>query len=302
MNALRHHDVLFLSGGGLKTAAFLGALDAIGIGGFGQVFGVSAGAVLAALLVAGYTPAELLARLGAEDWGGMFCGAFSFARLAQGGAPLDRGSLRRMLMRRLRAKGVDGGAGLRALRTLRPVRFGCFAADLDGGRLQLFSAETTPDVALVDALLAATAVPMCFSPVRIGGKCFVDAALVNNLPLSLCPLPGGAAMLALTINLATPDLTKCKLLLLPWMRANVLGRAEVYCSRGTVLQMGRAPENAHMFRVSSASLAELSYQGRLAVFAAAHRPHVLGLALLAVLRLAGSWLRRRSHKSIRLHG
>lgn len=46
----------------------------------------------------------------------------------------------------------------------------------------LFSAETTPDVSVADAVAASISLPVVFRPQQIGAEIFVDGGIVSNLP------------------------------------------------------------------------------------------------------------------------
>jgi len=272
---------LLLSGGGLKVAAFLGALEALP-GSFEAVYGVSAGALLAALLAVGYAPREILALLQSEDWSRVAASSFSFARLAAGAAPASRAAMRRLVASWLGAKGVRRDATFASLEG-RIAPLGCFAADLDGGELRLLDAASAPEVRLLDALMAAMAVPLLFEPVLLQGRRHVDAALANNSPASLCPV---APRLVLATHDAAPEGWGESLLLLPWLRCNLLARAEERSARpGVFLCMPRAPERVHLFRADAERLELLFRHGALAARAAPRLPELLGLLALALLRL-----------------
>ena len=56
------------------------------------------------------------------------------------------------------------------------------AANVDTGKLVLFSAETTPHVAVADAVAASICIPVVFGAWRIGSDRHYDGGLVSNLP------------------------------------------------------------------------------------------------------------------------
>ena len=56
------------------------------------------------------------------------------------------------------------------------------SANLSRRRLQLFSPDRTPDVAVADAVAASICLPIIFQPWRIGRTTFVDGGIVSNLP------------------------------------------------------------------------------------------------------------------------
>ena len=56
------------------------------------------------------------------------------------------------------------------------------SANLSRRRLQLFSPNRTPQVAVADAVAASICLPLIFAPWRIGQSVFVDGGIVSNLP------------------------------------------------------------------------------------------------------------------------
>ncbi|MFG1404370.1 patatin-like phospholipase family protein [Xanthobacter sediminis] len=75
-------------------------------------------------------------------------------------------------------------------RMVKMSDFGCegrptlkiVSADLSRRRLQLFSPERTPQIAVADAVAASICLPLIFAPWRIGPSAFVDGGIVSNLP------------------------------------------------------------------------------------------------------------------------
>lgn len=56
------------------------------------------------------------------------------------------------------------------------------SANLSQRRLELFSPDRTPNVAVADAVAASICLPIIFQPWRIGTSTFVDGGIVSNLP------------------------------------------------------------------------------------------------------------------------
>lgn len=56
------------------------------------------------------------------------------------------------------------------------------AANISEQELMVFSAETTPEAAVSDAICASIAIPFVFKPRRIRNSWFMDGGLVSNLP------------------------------------------------------------------------------------------------------------------------
>lgn len=55
-------------------------------------------------------------------------------------------------------------------------------SNLSTRRLALFSAETTPEIPVAEAVAASISIPLVFEPQKIGRETFVDGGLVSNLP------------------------------------------------------------------------------------------------------------------------
>lgn len=77
--------------------------------------------------------------------------------------------------------------------TRRPIRFRDFtehgkptlkivATNISDRKMELFSPETTPCVAVADAVVASCCIPVVFKPSPCEGKAYLDGGLVSNLP------------------------------------------------------------------------------------------------------------------------
>ncbi|MDQ3645720.1 MAG: patatin-like phospholipase family protein [Actinomycetota bacterium] len=76
----------------------------------------------------------------------------------------------------------------------RPGLFIC-AADLYSGARVVFGRDDAPEAPLPDAVLASTAIPGMFPPVRIGAKQYVDGGVVSATSLDLAVEEGCEAIL-----------------------------------------------------------------------------------------------------------
>lgn len=61
------------------------------------------------------------------------------------------------------------------------------AHDLTSDQSKVFSSATTPDVHVLDAVLASCSMPFVFPPVKIDGHCFVDGNVDDEFPLLQFP-------------------------------------------------------------------------------------------------------------------
>ncbi len=165
-----------LSGGGVKAAAHLGAVRAMGEAAVAptRYIGTSMGAVMAAGLAAGLTPAELLER--ARGIRRRDVARLSPAALVQGffaTALLHPEPLQRTLARLVPATRFDQ----------LPIPLTVTAADLDTGALVVFGAGGE-DAPLLDALYASCALPLWYPPHEMAGRRLADGGLRGPLPLS----------------------------------------------------------------------------------------------------------------------
>jgi predicted acylesterase/phospholipase RssA len=276
------HSTLFLSGGGLKVAAFIGCLEVLDVEAFEEVYGLSAGALIACLLAAGQSVAQIRDKFLTTPWSNIFFESCSFRRVLAGSAPLDGRRLRNVIETWLAEAGVPRGATLAWLSKNRRLRFGCFSGDLEDGKVVVFRACSHPDVKLIDAVMASAALPGALDPVKVGGRLHIDLGIANNAPLSFLRPPTGQKVLALVVN--TQSLLLKESLdspaILPWLKCSFLTRAEILSAdptRITVLEMPLPPAEVHLFRVSHGDMRSLIAQGRTSVFSRLMKKEVAGL-------------------------
>jgi len=276
------HTTLFLSGGGLKVAAFVGALEALDAVVFEEVYGLSAGSLVACLLVAGRSVAQIRETFLSTPWSSLFFDACSFGRIFLGKAPVDGDKFRAILSTWLSQCGVPPGATLAWLSRNRTPRFGCFALDLKLGEVVLFEAFKYPDAKLIDVVMASAALPGIMDPVFVAGRSFIDLGITNNAPLSYLRPSPGKKILALVVNTGTlllKDMMDSPTIVLR-LKCSFLTRAEILSAdpeKITVLEMPLPPKSVHPFKVSAEDMQSLMRQGRLATFSRILKSEVAGL-------------------------
>ncbi|WP_353809904.1 patatin-like phospholipase family protein [Agromyces sp. SYSU T00194] len=94
-------------------------------------------------------------------------------------------------LRRLLEHGLGGAHSFRDLR----VEFRCCAASIERAAEHWFTSGP-----LVPAVLASSAVPGVFRPVRIGGEHFVDGGIVNSIPLGEAVAAGATELVVLQVG------------------------------------------------------------------------------------------------------
>jgi NTE family protein len=151
---------IVLSGGGVRGAAHAGVLRALAERGIlpEAISGTSAGALVGALVADGHAPQDLVPMVREE------LKRTRLWRWPRSGSQ----RLAAFLKAHLRAKRIEDLS----------IPMYITATDLERGGQRIF---TTGE--LVPALLASSAVPIVFPPVRIDGTYYVDGGLSNNLPV-----------------------------------------------------------------------------------------------------------------------
>lgn len=184
---MRARRCLFFGGGGFRTLGFIGALEALGWGkGWTtpqEACGLSAGAILALHLVLGYNVEGI--KQSFLDHEKLIFDGLDLGALCKGRAPLNLALVRKAIKKILLRKGFGAGTTLRDLSERRSMRFSTLALCLDSCRIVRFGLDNTPDLSVVDAVAASVAIPLIFDHVLIGGQRYVDAGLINSVPLSI---------------------------------------------------------------------------------------------------------------------
>ncbi len=191
--------IAFVVGGGgnrgpLEGGALLGLFEAGIIPDI--LVGTSAGSLNAAVLATDPTLegarrlASTCARLRREDF---FPGstASMLWRLARGRSLFSRTALRASLEKRLPRDKRNFG-------DLQGVRLYITAANLTTGTLYLYGDR--PDALLIDAVLASTAHPLAYPPVRMGKYQLVDGGVVANVPVGIAAERGATEIYVLNVG------------------------------------------------------------------------------------------------------
>lgn len=155
-----------LGGGGMKGWAHVGVLhelDSLGLRP-GHVAGTSAGALIGAYYAAGYTVDEMVHLMQEQKTASLFSLRFD------GAALFDNDELRDTLEEQL------GDTLIEDL----PIPFAVVATDLSTGQEVVI--DRGP---VVPAVLASSAMPGIFAPVKLDGRLLVDGGICNNVPVSV---------------------------------------------------------------------------------------------------------------------
>lgn len=155
-----------LAGGGAKTFAHLGVLQALAEANIypSHISGTSIGAIIGALYAAGYSPTYILSLAKKLS----FFKVISFKRLWKG---LTYSNYFRQLL----------------LKHFKENDFRALKKPLFVSTTNLLTAqnEILSSGKLLEALFASASFPVTFTPIKIGKNLYVDGAIGNNLPVNI---------------------------------------------------------------------------------------------------------------------
>jgi NTE family protein len=195
---------LVFCGGGVKGVAYVGAIEVLEergiLSGVKRVAGASAGAITAGLLAAGADAqsfTKLFRAISFPSFVREKCAWLSEPlRLHRhyglhSGDPLVEWLSEAVGMLTLTSLGekkpdVTLGELHRAALSGKPVRhFFGIGSNLTAQLPEVFSADTTPDVTLVQAMRASASFPVVFQPYLLGKSLYVDGGITWNYPIDL---------------------------------------------------------------------------------------------------------------------
>lgn len=191
---------LVLAGGGVRSLAHVGAItrlyDEKTLETVTHFAGSSAGAIVAALMAAQYTPKELFeymitlnfrdfARDNVVKEGLNFMKSYGIHSNTKLEESVERG---------IAAK-VGSKASFRDLKIKTGNTLIVTATNLTTGQTDLFSPEKTPNMVVSRAIRLSADIPLFYTSCRFEGCMYTDGGLLNNLPTDCVPSP------SLAINL-----------------------------------------------------------------------------------------------------
>jgi NTE family protein len=174
------------SGGGIKGAAFLGAIEEaekyVRFVGWG---GASAGSIIAALLACGYTPNELRTLLHAAPYSKFF--QISIKRLLffnRYRGMIDPVPLLEWLRQYIGQKFPSHSrVTFKDLKDDQYLKI--VAANITTQQIVIYSKRTTPNAEIAQAVLASCSFPLLFPAVLDGNDELVDGGVLSNFPMWL---------------------------------------------------------------------------------------------------------------------
>ncbi len=188
---MKREIALALGGGGAKGHAHIGVLRVLEEAGYTvrAVAGTSAGSIVGALYAAGYNPLEI------EEWVKSVDQRHFFDR-SSGDRPSILGlhGLRTML---------ESALGERDIRSFS-IPFGAVSVDILSGKTIFMTSGSA-----VEAVLASSAVPGIFPPLKKGNWLLVDGGTTDNVPVRLARLLApGVPVVAVSLT-TMPSVVPC---------------------------------------------------------------------------------------------
>lgn len=173
---------LVLGSGGVKTLAYLGALEVLEEAGiaFASISACSAGSLVGALVATGLPMAEVRARVEAVDLRSLL------------GKPSLPGPLRYVSWLRWPFAPYDSDAVVQTMETLigpgktfgeLAIPFATAGIDLLSRQLLVYASDTHADMKVTEAVRIAVGIPLFFPPHEAGGRVVVDAAIATHCPI-----------------------------------------------------------------------------------------------------------------------
>lgn len=180
-------NTLILSGGSIRFVSMLGALqyceDNRLIDNITTYVGTSAGAIIAYLLIIGYTPIELIALVCSHKLFKEELPIFNVVSMMSGSGAVSFGPLQELLEKLT----IERIGSLVTLGYLRDH----FHKDLvvstfnyyPDRKLEYLGPDTHPDMPCIVALRMSVSIPLVFEMYKYAGNLYLDAAVVENFPI-----------------------------------------------------------------------------------------------------------------------
>lgn len=180
--------ILVLSGGGVKGLAHIGALCAYNVKSHNltniEIFaGTSVGALIASLLVIGYTPQDLYDFVMAFDLRKF--GNIGFKNLLNMYGLDDGTHLIVILQKMFENKGFNKEITFKELFEKTKKQLIINSCCINEKQTYLFSVNNTPEMNVIKALRMSASVPIYYAPVEHNNNLFVDGGCMDNYLIHL---------------------------------------------------------------------------------------------------------------------
>lgn len=188
---------LVFEGGGVKGIAYLGALEILNEKGITpqieRIGGTSAGAINAILVGLGFNPEEthsILWKLDFHDFMDESWGCLGgIWRLLQRYGWYKGDFFRRWIGDLIKQKTGSSETTFDELETMKAARkfksLYFIGTNLSTSYSEVFSAQSTPQMCIADAVRISMSIPLFFASMRRGSDVYVDGGVLDNYPIKL---------------------------------------------------------------------------------------------------------------------
>lgn len=184
---------IVINGGGPTGIMCYGALKClfenkfIQIENIQSVYGTSAGAIIAAIILLKYDWTTLDDYILKRPWNKVFkLEPDHFFEMYTSKGLFQFDLVKEFLKPLLTAKDLTEEVTLKEFYEFNGIDFHCFTVEMNSFQKIDLSHTSHPDLPLLKALNMTSAVPILFKPIIDGDKCYVDGSLLDNYPINEC--------------------------------------------------------------------------------------------------------------------
>ena len=180
-------ETIILGPGGMKGFATMGSLlylEKIGwLENVTTYVGVSVGAILGVLLVAGYTVTEIIDHSLSVSLFHDFM-SLDLSQIRENSGLISNQQVKDRLGERLISK-FGYIPTLQEFYAFTGIKYVAVTMNITLGEVEYISKDTEPDLSTVDAVMLSMNIPFVFYKIRYKGNIFVDGALANPYPVDV---------------------------------------------------------------------------------------------------------------------
>lgn len=169
---------------GLEELGLLSFLETINlINDVNTIVGCSAGAIIGLLLICGYSAGEIISEVLPINLFSDIC-SISLSDLKTNLGILGHDILRRNIKKLIKAK-YGLVPTFKQLYSVTGIRFIVVAYNLDKKKYIAFSAESDPELDVVEAVIMSSNIPIAFQKMTYNGDTIIDGAFGNPYPIDI---------------------------------------------------------------------------------------------------------------------
>jgi predicted acylesterase/phospholipase RssA len=184
---------LVINGGGPTGWMTYGAVkhllekDFIHLDNIKSIYGTSAGAILGAIFLLKHEWKTLDDYFLKRPWDKVFkVEPNNFFEIYYKKGLFQFSMVEEILIPLMTAKDLSKDITLKEFYENTKIDFHCFTVEINSFEKVDLNHKTHPDLSLIKALEMTSAVPILFSPVIDGDKCYIDGGLLDNYPVNEC--------------------------------------------------------------------------------------------------------------------